>query len=520
MPAYPDQRGLVQVMAADLRAGDVVLVKPGETIPADGRVIEGESTANESLLTGESAPVRKRPGVPVTGGAVNIESPLLVEVAQVGEGTRLSAIVRLMERAAMEKPRIVELADRIASRFIICLLFLAVGVAVAWSFIDPRQALWITVSVLVVSCPCALSLATPVALTVAGGAMAHAGLLVTRSHAIETLARATHFVFDKTGTLTTGEMHVLEVLPLGTLGREQSLALAAALEQASEHPIGKALRVAMAGRDMPAVEGLANEPGCGMKAQYGGRQVRVGRPDYVLKLHGRPLPDSAQLLLDGGDTVVALGDDTLHAQVPPFGEQLGIDGLRLVFEVDDPCGLVECPLCQRLLAGQLGQVAGSGGDGVAVRVETGMTKFGSQFVGFAGRKLVFALFRLDVPIGCVVARLVCQITLPQPVGTDDVQGIVSATRGELRHPFVERHKFAFLHGNEQFGNGIACALQHPRQTFQRRLSPLRFVGVDVFECIFNQHSFGDLAGLLPAPKESALGCKEPGCDGDHSDCDG
>jgi Cu2+-exporting ATPase len=247
MPAYPDQRDLVQVMAADLHAGDVVLVKPGETIPADGRVIEGESTANEALLTGESAPVRKRPGVPVTGGAVNIESPLLVEVAQVGEGTRLSAIVRLMERAAMEKPRIVELADRIASRFIICLLFLAVGVAVAWSFIDPRQALWITVSVLVVSCPCALSLATPVALTVAGGAMARAGLLVTRSHAIETLARATHFVFDKTGTLTTGEMHVLEVLPLGTLGREQSLALAAALEQASEHPIGKALRVAMAG---------------------------------------------------------------------------------------------------------------------------------------------------------------------------------------------------------------------------------------------------------------------------------
>jgi Cu2+-exporting ATPase len=309
MPAYPDRRDLEQVMAADLRAGDVVLVKPGETIPADGQVIEGESTANEALLTGESAPVRKRPGVPVTGGAVNIESPLLVEVAQVGEGTRLSAIVRLMERAAMEKPRIVELADRIASRFILCLLFLAVGVAVTWSFIDPRQALWITVSVLVVSCPCALSLATPVALTVAGGAMARAGLLVTRSHAIETLARATHFVFDKTGTLTTGEMHVLEVLPLGTLGRDQSLALAAALEQASEHPIGSALRAAMAGQRLPAVEGLANAPGCGMSAQYAGRRVRVGRPDYVLELHGRPLPDGAQSLLDGGDTVVALGDD-------------------------------------------------------------------------------------------------------------------------------------------------------------------------------------------------------------------
>jgi Cu2+-exporting ATPase len=138
MPAVasrlPDIRRSVilaeQVMAADLQPGDVVLVSAGETIPADGQVVEGESSANEALLTGESAPVSKRPGSSaVTGGAVNIESPLLVEVTQVGEATRLSAIVRLMERAATEKPRLVELADRIASRFIIALLFLAAAVA-------------------------------------------------------------------------------------------------------------------------------------------------------------------------------------------------------------------------------------------------------------------------------------------------------------------------------------------------------------------------------------------------------
>ena len=181
VPAYPANRDAVQVMAADLRPGDVVLVRPGETIPADGQVIEGQSSADESLLTGESAPVSKRPGASVTGGAINIESPLLVEVTAVGEGTRLSAIVRLMERAAAEKPRIVELADRIASRFIVTLLFLAAAVAVAWWFIDPGRALWITVSVLVVTCPCALSLATPVALTVASGAMAREMCIRDRS---------------------------------------------------------------------------------------------------------------------------------------------------------------------------------------------------------------------------------------------------------------------------------------------------------------------------------------------------
>ncbi|MBA3996217.1 MAG: copper-translocating P-type ATPase [Candidatus Accumulibacter sp.] len=310
VPGYPQASEAERVMAADLQAGDVVLVKPGETIPADGRVLEGTSCANEALLTGESAPVPKAPGAAVTGGALNIESPLFVRVEQVGEATRLSAIVRLMERAAMEKPRIVELADKIASRFIFALLLVAAAVAVAWWFIDPARALWITVSVLVVTCPCALSLATPVALTVASGAMARAGLLVTRSHAIETLARATHFVFDKTGTLTTGRMRLLDVLQLGALDRERCLALAAALEQSSEHPIGAAVRDAAANVVLPALLDFANEPGSGMSATDGvrGVRVRIGRPAFVAELHGVALPASAQAFVDSGDTVIALGD--------------------------------------------------------------------------------------------------------------------------------------------------------------------------------------------------------------------
>ncbi|WP_300453326.1 heavy metal translocating P-type ATPase [Accumulibacter sp.] len=330
LPGFPARREGEQVVAADLQPGDIVLVRPGETIPADGQVLEGESRADEALLTGESVPVRKRPGDAVTGGALNIESPLLVEVTQVGEATRLSAIVRLMERAATEKPRIVELADRIAGRFIVSLLVLATVVAIVWSYVDPAQALWVTVSVLVVTCPCALSLATPVALTVATGAMARSGLLVTRSHAVETLARANHFVFDKTGTLTSGRMRLLSVLTLGKLDREASLALAAALEQASEHPIGAALREASLGRDLPKLDSLINEPGCGISAIHDGRHLRLGRTDYVGALHDEPLPEAAQIMLGLGDTVIALGDEAGWMALFRLGDELRPEAAGMV----------------------------------------------------------------------------------------------------------------------------------------------------------------------------------------------
>jgi len=321
---FPLDRKVEQVMVSDLHVGDIVMVRPGETIPADGQVIEGTSCVNESLLTGESAPIVKAVGSVVTGGAVNAESPLFIRVDQVGEATRLSAIIRLMERAAMEKPRLVETADKIAGRFIVALLLIAAAVAVFWSVADPAKALWITVSVLVVTCPCALSLATPIALTIASGAMARAGLLVTHGHAIETLARATHFVFDKTGTLTTGQMKLLDILVLGDLDRESCLALAAAIEQNSEHPIGKALREAAdpARRELPALVDVANVPGQGMEAVWSGHTLRIGRPDYVSAVHGFPLPESAQAFVGSAETVIALGNDAGWLALLRFGDEL------------------------------------------------------------------------------------------------------------------------------------------------------------------------------------------------------
>ena len=348
---YPQSREAEQVMAAELAPGDVVLVRPGETIPADGCVIEGLSSANEALLTGESAPVAKSPGVPVTGGAVNIESPLYVKVEQVGEATRLSAIVRLMERAAMEKPRIVELSDRIATRFIVALLLVAALVAVVWYFVDPDKALWITVSVLVVTCPCALSLATPVALTVASGAMARAGLLVTRSHAVETLARATHVVFDKTGTLTTGRMRLLQTLCLRESDTASALSVAAALEQGSEHPIALALREAAAGSALPRVDELRSEPGSGVEAIMGGGRLRLGRPDYVQALHAEALSGEALLLLESGDTVIALADEAGWLALFRIGDEIRPEAAGMV------AGLRAAGYQLALLSGEIGRAS-------------------------------------------------------------------------------------------------------------------------------------------------------------------
>lgn len=332
MPKFPADRSIEQCVVADLHLGDFVLVRAGDIVPADGRIVEGVSCADESLLTGESKPVSKKTGDTVTGGSINAESPLIVQVEQVGEGTRLSAIIQLMERAAAEKPKIVELADRIASYFVAALLAVAVLVAVGWYFVDPSKVLWITVSVLVVTCPCALSLATPIALTVAAGALAKDGLLVTRGHAIETLARATHFVFDKTGTLTTGRMHLVDVLPTANLSREDCLAMAAALEHSSEHPVANALRRA-AGEQLPEISDVLSEPGQGIEAVVAGRRCRIGRPGYALGLGSATLPNEATTWLESGDTVVALGDAQHCLALFRIGDEIRPESAALVSEL-------------------------------------------------------------------------------------------------------------------------------------------------------------------------------------------
>ncbi|MDS4059258.1 MAG: heavy metal translocating P-type ATPase [Candidatus Contendobacter sp.] len=296
------------VPIAELAPGDRVLVRPGETIPADGTVIEGASNVDESLLTGESLPVPRQLGAALIGGAVNVDSPLVMRVEKVGADTVLSAISRLLDRAQSEKPRLALLADRIAGGFVAALLAVAAVVLAAWwSLSDFDTAFRVTLSVLVVSCPCALSLATPTAMVAATGALTRLGVLTTRGHALETLARATHVIFDKTGTLTFGRPRVAAVETVGGLETRRGLALAAALERGSEHPVGRAL-VEAAGESIPLATDIRNMPGNGIEGWIEGRRYRIGRPEFVAALSQGTATERDGL--DAASTWVALGDET------------------------------------------------------------------------------------------------------------------------------------------------------------------------------------------------------------------
>lgn len=270
------------VPVSDLQQGDEVLIRPGETIPADGRVMSGHGYIDEALLTGESLPRVRAVGDRLVGGTLNRDSPLVMQVEKVGEQTTLAAITRLLERAQTEKPRLAQLADRVASWFVLVILMVAAAVFTFWHGRAPEDAFWITLSVLVVTCPCALSLATPVALTAATSLLTSQGVLITRGHALETLAQASRIVFDKTGTLTRGVLQVAAVEPLAAVEREHCIRLAASLEQSSEHPIAQAL-VALAPQ-APAMQDVTATAGCGVQGMWHGEVYRLGTAAFVAEL--------------------------------------------------------------------------------------------------------------------------------------------------------------------------------------------------------------------------------------------
>ncbi len=303
-----DSGVVVPVPVTDLVPGDRVQIRPGETVQADGHVLEGISTVDESLLTGESLPTARRSGDQLVGGTVNVESPLVMAVDKVGQDTVVAAIVRLLDRAQTQKPRVAQLADRIAGWFVLALLITAALVYLWWHIHGPQDAFWITLSVLVVTCPCALSLATPAAVTAATGTLTRTGLLTTRGRALEALAQATHIIFDKTGTLTQGQLAVRHVVTYRDTEEDHVIALAATLEAASEHPVARALNRAASVRTGPAAREVRAIPGQGVEGSVGGRCYRVGRPDFVAGLADTDPPAIPANWHTGG-TVVALGDE-------------------------------------------------------------------------------------------------------------------------------------------------------------------------------------------------------------------
>ena len=268
------------IAAVKLQKDDVILVKPGEVIPVDGYIIEGSSSVNEAILTGESLPQNKNEQGTVIAGSTNIESPLFIKVTSTGKQTRLGQIIRLVEKGNLQKPKIARLINRVAGWFILSVLSLATITAIFWYFYSPSNWLAVTVSVLVVTCPCALSLATPTAYTAACNFILSRGMALLGTNVLQTLASATTFIFDKTGTLTTGQPQIIQVTPVHDLSEEYCLLLAASIEQASEHPLAEAFRQANTTELLQAEE-LENHPGLGIRAKIDGINYFLGNDRLI-----------------------------------------------------------------------------------------------------------------------------------------------------------------------------------------------------------------------------------------------
>ncbi|AZD91440.1 MULTISPECIES: heavy metal translocating P-type ATPase [Pseudomonas] len=307
-----------RILLSELRLGDKVLVHPGAILPADGKILDGQSSIDESLLTGEYLPQPRSIGDAVTAGTLNVEGALTVEVLALGQDTRLSAIVRLLDRAQAEKPRLAEIADRAAQWFLLFSLIAAAAIGLLWWQLDASRAFWIVLAMLVATCPCALSLATPTALTAATGTLHKLGLLLTRGHVLEGLNQIDTVIFDKTGTLTEGRLALRSIRPLGDLDSQQCLGLAAALENRSEHPIARAF-----GRAPLAAEEVLSMPGLGLEGLVGEQRLRIGQPAFVCELSActvPAMPDEAGQWLLLGDTQGPLAwfvlDDRLRSDAP------------------------------------------------------------------------------------------------------------------------------------------------------------------------------------------------------------
>jgi len=286
------QDGIEKVPVAELQVSDLVLVKPGAVIPVDGQIIEGLSSFNESLLSGESLPVLKNVGESVIAGSINIDQPVTVRVSETGEQTVLSSIQQLADNATLDKPRVTRFAESIAGWFIAAVLFIAF-ISLLWGiFGDNPDWLSRTIALLVVSCPCALSLATPLALSAGSNSINASGLFVARQHALETLARVDHVVFDKTGTLTNGELSLVEISTFANLDSDQCTSIAAALESQSDHPVARSIIQRAQKLPVSQVHKVHHIAGAGVSGEIDNQAYFMGSAEFVREQIIQSAPES------------------------------------------------------------------------------------------------------------------------------------------------------------------------------------------------------------------------------------
>ncbi len=332
-----------EVSVEAVRPGDWVRIRPGESIPVDGEVVEGQSDVDESLVTGESMPVARSVGDPVIGGSVNQTGTLLVRVTRVGEESFLQQVARHVEEARALKPTILALVDHILLVYVPVVVVLAVGALLGWGLGawwltgEPRwtRGLFAAMAVLVMGYPCALGMATPLALIRGGGMAAARGILIRAGMAFQALKNLTHVVLDKTGTLTQGRPAVTAVVPAPDWEEEAVLRLAAAAEQASEHPLARAVVTAAQerGLSVPAATDFQALPGRGARALVDGRRVVVGSPRFVAEAAGASpatLAAGLERQQARGQTVVLVAVDGQVAGLLALADKLKPDAVQAV----------------------------------------------------------------------------------------------------------------------------------------------------------------------------------------------
>lgn len=338
------------VALADLVVGDLVRVRPGEKVPVDGTVTEGRSSIDESMVTGESLAVSKRAGDGVVGGTVNGNGSLVIRAERLGSDSLLSRIVAMVGEAQRSRAPIQSLVDKVSAVFVPVVIVIALLALVIWLLVGPEprlpHALVVAVSVLIIACPCALGLATPMSIMVGVGRAARAGVLVKNAEALEVMQQVDTVVVDKTGTLTQGAPTITVIETLADIAEDEVLALAAAVEQHSEHPLAQAIVTGARDRDLtiPASTDFTSEAGGGVRAEVGGRWVTVGNADYVAapeaaetaadQLRGEGAT-AVHVSVDGQVVGVLAIEDPVKQTTPRAIQALHAAGIRLVMLTGD-----------------------------------------------------------------------------------------------------------------------------------------------------------------------------------------
>jgi Cu+-exporting ATPase len=467
----------VEVDLAQVRPGDLLRVRPGEKVPVDGVVTDGSGAVDESMLTGESMPVDKAPGATLIGGTVNGKGAFALRAERVGDDTLLAQIVRTVSEAQRSRAPVQALADRVSAWFVPAVVGIALIAAVVWALVGPEPrlayALVVAVSTLIIACPCALGLATPMSMTVAMGRGAQSGLLFRSAAALESLEQVDTIVFDKTGTLTRGRPEVVGVIPVEGVPEAELLRIAASLEQASEHPLGQAIvREALdRGLRLGRSYGFQAFPGAGAAGVVQLRKVLVGN-EALLRFEG----------IDPGSLTREAGHLHEHGQTAVF---VALDGVPIgLIALADPLKEEAWEVVQSLQRAGLRAILVSGDHATTARAMAanagiaeahgGIDPAGkAEFVAelrAAGRRVAMvgdgindapALAAADVGIAMGAGTDVAQQTAQVVLVSGDLRGLARALRLSERTMGNVRQNLLFAFGYNALGVPVAAGVLYP-----------------------------------------------------------